>query len=451
MNLKRRSPAIRQLGLIVNAILALFVVAAAQAQTTPTGWPSWLTTKKALAASAHAWSPDAKHLAYANENGLWTIDAPNFNRDTLVVGLKDLRQDAGSTEEIRQIEWSPDGRRIAFVAGHPDPLGGTTIWIVDSTGEHLQDLLPAGSSPQPGPQRRNVGIDAFLANDKIAYSMGVGSGMAEDFTVETSSDNTQELCMSRGPTFWSPDKTLMLAQNDQNAGDSPAGLGLFRLGSNFADFSAGRGICPTLIEGYLLSPCVQIPTFNDWSRNSKEVFFTKGAYLYQWNIDAGSLSEFMPNAECGSWAPNGRYVALIVLGKAHQGKNGELRGGGDPSDRAQLAIIDMPQRTPLALVRMPLGDETMFRPQVASSSACPKWSRYGKVLFFHPDGTVYLVQLEGSGVKSRSFMWPLPHGLPYPRWEFEWSPDGRWIAAASVSSLPANQPSLYVLGVPDHL
>lgn len=81
-------------------------------------------------------SPDSGQIAYVSQNQLWVYDRD----DDEVVSLVEAR------EPIRQPEFSPDGRRIAYSVDTVDdsPTGG--IWVVTIADEENDILLANGAA-----------------------------------------------------------------------------------------------------------------------------------------------------------------------------------------------------------------------------------------------------------------------------------------------------------------
>jgi dipeptidyl aminopeptidase/acylaminoacyl peptidase len=97
-----------------------------------TGAPWTQLTASEQSVSDPQWSPDGRRLAYVRDGEIWIIEADG-SRDTLVVGKP------GGGREPR---WSPDGRRLAFLSRR---RGWTQVWTIDAP-------VPRRGRPQRDPR-----------------------------------------------------------------------------------------------------------------------------------------------------------------------------------------------------------------------------------------------------------------------------------------------------------
>ncbi len=108
------------------------------------GYPAQLTASE-KAVTDPQWSPDGRRLAFVRDDEIWVVEADG-SRLTLVVGKP------GGGREPR---WSPDGHRLAFLSRR---RGWTQIWLIDAP-------VPRRGRPatEPKPPRPTVltetGID----------------------------------------------------------------------------------------------------------------------------------------------------------------------------------------------------------------------------------------------------------------------------------------------------
>ena len=112
------------------------------------GYPSQLTASE-KPVSDPQWSPDGRRLAFVRDDEIWVIEADG-SRLTRVVG----KPGAG-----REPRWSPDGHRLAFLSRR---RGWSQIWLIDAP-------VPRRGRPatEPKPPRPTVlteigiDVDAF--------------------------------------------------------------------------------------------------------------------------------------------------------------------------------------------------------------------------------------------------------------------------------------------------
>ncbi|MHC4166500.1 MAG: alpha/beta hydrolase family protein [Planctomycetota bacterium] len=126
-------------------------------------------------ASTIAWNPDGKHLAVALAPTPLVDDSYMFRRIHIVdaAGGKSLLQ-LDTEGKLGQIEWSPDGKHLALVAGvdKHDPREGH-LMVTSVGGSKTTDLLP----DYPG----HIWSVAWRDNDTITYLgfQGVWTTLAE--------------------------------------------------------------------------------------------------------------------------------------------------------------------------------------------------------------------------------------------------------------------------------
>jgi len=82
------------------------------------GYPTQLTASEKPIADPQ-WSPDGRRIAYLRDDEIWVMEADG-SRQTRVVS-----KPGGG----RQARWSPDGRRLAFISRR---RGWSQIWLIDA-------------------------------------------------------------------------------------------------------------------------------------------------------------------------------------------------------------------------------------------------------------------------------------------------------------------------------
>ena len=84
-----------------------------------------------------AWSPDGRAIAFTrvapdSETGRWRSRIRIL--DVASGKVHDVQLDSTQKLQLRDAAWTPDGRRIAFVAASPANPRGGRIWIVNANG-----------------------------------------------------------------------------------------------------------------------------------------------------------------------------------------------------------------------------------------------------------------------------------------------------------------------------
>jgi dipeptidyl aminopeptidase/acylaminoacyl peptidase len=95
-------------------------------------------------ASDFAWSPDGEHYAVALAPTPLVDDSYNA-RDVFVINTSDatVRNQLGSVGKLGHFDWSPDGKRIAYIGSESinDPSPGR-LYVTSSSGGERNDLIP---------------------------------------------------------------------------------------------------------------------------------------------------------------------------------------------------------------------------------------------------------------------------------------------------------------------
>ena len=100
------------------------------------GYPTQLTASE-QPISDPQWSPDGRRIAYVRDDEVWVMEADGSRVSKVV----------GKPESGRRPRWSPDGRRLAFLSRR---RGWSQIWLIDAPvprrGRPAADPRPAEAS-----------------------------------------------------------------------------------------------------------------------------------------------------------------------------------------------------------------------------------------------------------------------------------------------------------------
>jgi dipeptidyl aminopeptidase/acylaminoacyl peptidase len=114
-----------------------------------TGTPPVQITASEQNVSDPQWSPDGRRLAFVREDEIWIVEVDG-SRLTRVVAKP------GGGREPR---WSPDGRRLAFISRR---RGWSQVWIIDAPvprrGRPQRDPKPAEATALTGP---GIDVDGY--------------------------------------------------------------------------------------------------------------------------------------------------------------------------------------------------------------------------------------------------------------------------------------------------
>jgi Tol biopolymer transport system component len=348
-----------------------------------------LTPDSPAADTAPAFSPDGERLAFCSERGGGGIFVMGSTGES-VKRLTDFGYDPS---------WSPDGKQIVFSSGDgQNPWSRAVLarlWIVPSSGGELRPLTKQGDAVQPrwSPGGRRI---AF-------WGLNDGSGQRDIWTIPAVAAGepvpvavTNDPAMDWDPV-WSPDGRSLYFASERG--------GSMNLWRAAIDESSGR----TRGEPEPVTTPSRTSGSISLSRDGRQLMFVSSdrrSSIQRVGFDpvAGRVSEAPRPAFQGSRvvytqdiSPTGEWIAFSTLG-----------GQED-----------------LFVVRF---DGTGYR-QITDDAfrdRGPRWSPDGSRIGFYSDRSgryeTWSIRPDGSGLEQ------LTRTTGPPRWDTDWSPDGRHIA-----------------------
>lgn len=386
-----------------------------------------------LESSVSAWSPDGQSLAHMTNDGIWIVEAPDFQRPRRLIRKGHCA--AGSCPG-QQLSWSPDGKKLAFMDSRPGD-GWSTIWVADANGSHVRDLLPPGA-PFIVVGSRAVGISGWLSNREIAFYLHCGTGCVSLNKIDVESGTYRHFCTGSldGAYYWAP--TRDQAVSEMHLG----GLSLIKreAGELISDATSSSKECREVIEGCTYKEDKmqgEEYRFDAWAPDGKRVLYTgwlcsqgpvidSQANLYLWVIDSSQREQLVPNAGWAAWSPDGTKIAFLLFGAPRYDSSNRIIGtdfiAGKPF-RVYLGIMVAATQAVPTLVS--LGNEPLD-PERGSewNFFRPIWSPDSKrLLARNLQEDLLLIQADGSGQRL------LTRGAqPCDATCIQWSPDGKRLA-----------------------
>jgi TolB protein len=217
------------------------------------------------------WSPDGSRIAFESRGAIWLLGADGE-------GLARLVARGGAWGSAHSPTWSPDGRVLAFSAER-----AREIWVVDADGSNAHRLLRLAKL-----EAEDIGvgeIDWSPDGRRLAFT-GHGGWLAWVYVVNTNGTNLRRLT-ERGWAWatnprWSPD---------------------------------GRRIA-----------------FEQWARNPTNIYSDRDSEIYVMTLDSGSQAQLTRNREYDGtpvWSPDGRRIAFVRFGHGCAECPAAARGGAE--------------------------------------------------------------------------------------------------------------------------
>jgi dipeptidyl aminopeptidase/acylaminoacyl peptidase len=217
------------------------------------------------------WAPDGKSVAYLSGTQIRRVSLPGGTAEKIIEHPR----------TIRELEYSPDGRSLAFLADHDPKRSENDPIEVDVTG--YAQWFPDGFSWSPDSQRITFGRRPN-ANRPGAYLF------SDLMTVELDSGKLEYLVRQEGM--------------DGNPRWSPQGnqVAFIRTPHDWVRVSGLHLVPPGGGEGKLLSGAFDehVKQFH-WSRDGRKIYFVGGAgvstQIFSLDVPSGNLLQLTQDAD----------------------------------------------------------------------------------------------------------------------------------------------------------
>ena len=178
-----------------------------------------------------AWSPDGTRIALARVQPPDSAGARRASRlallDVATRAVRDVAVTGLAGDEVGDVAWTPDGRRLVFSAGRGGDRRARRLWVVDAAGGAASALGPGSAgafAPAVAPDGRRI---AYIADDRagrpqvwVHDALGAGAGSPRRLT------DHQDLSPTR--VRWSPDGRAVHYAADGQLWRADATTGLAR-------------------------------------------------------------------------------------------------------------------------------------------------------------------------------------------------------------------------------
>jgi Tol biopolymer transport system component len=283
-----------------------------------------------------AWSPARAQIAYVVESqyGGDSVYVQSVGDDGQPKWFR--KRVLESEKAIYELQWSPDGTRLAFIEGANYQGSLYVLDVKSRSKQQLSDFTVAHFSWSP--DSKSIAATSMVTGEGQAlYVIDVMSGEARQIVAEI--DATER-------PAWSPDGEQLLFQ-------SSVGQGYFKL------FAVN-------VDGSSRAQVTELPAIEhnfQWSLDGKHILFeaieATSPSIYLAAADGFELSAIVQRgpgeaAECSSWSPVGKRILF--------------RAQVADSYSQELYIMELPEQTITQITG------------VYRREACPKWTADGQFI-----------------------------------------------------------------------
>ena len=372
------------------------------------------------------WSPDSQAIAFFSPEGiLWIARAPAFSPERL------------TEQKGRQPVWSPDGDQIAFVASREPEMHADTVWVVQTDGSSLRDLLPGERAIRSVSSGKSLG--PWLDDQALIFMDACGTGCRTLVPIDVTTGEIQTSCghgaqdpLVLGMDYhWSPSLDSFVVTEG-------GGIPRIRLVQLNHRHDCQEQDLPTPGEFHTWSPDGKAFLFSHWQcelgQGDPSPLIGQVPTLSIWDVMQEEIKWTGPEGGYeGAWSADGKHLAFFLLGNPRY--EGQRIIGSDLMPGAPfplfLVVLDVHTEEVIALV--PLGEITDFYNYPFGiwhwfDQRRSVWAPDGKQLvYWGEDDNLWIMRRDGTNQQR------LTEGLDIV--EALWSPEGSRLAIATYDQL----------------
>lgn len=272
--------------------------------------------------SLFQWSPDSSALALQGptsspfDGALRLVFAPTFNAPRTL-----------ASEARGNIFWSPDQKRIAFLAFRKTDEF-FTIKVIEVASGSETDLFP-GNAAQTNPGSGPKEVLGWWDNDHLLVTTSCGSGCQHPLKIEIHSleQNIFEAIDHSVAFSWSPDRNYVA----YGLGAMPQFLVAHIQHDQIKKLESIERLNRTKTNTQPSE--IYFTFFQGWAADSSGFIFLRvpssqkePATLWQWNVKTEIGTPLLDGVVQAAWSPDRARIAFVSLGEPRLGRNGEWQG-----------------------------------------------------------------------------------------------------------------------------